>query len=343
LDGIVGNSARKIFYKWAYVEPIALADYWFICIRERTTAKRPGSFFNFDLNTFEVVKPSYSVYPERVEYVLRLLSLFDWHQSSTTGAPRYPHIPFVLVVSDSLIASPQPTPSFANLEKVPFTDSESGEEIGETPLIALYLDDELIQRSLPIFMVHVAEQLRAIQRRGPRWNFIDTALGFLVKAFVSKGVDQLLWHITAIEAVLGENVSGGITDKLATRVARIIGEDKARRVSVRAAFKELYHIRSKLVHGDVELTKKEIYNKSLHQGRYSARAVVHWAISYLSHIASAMPDENCAPPTRKVLLKFMDMDLHERQESLLIGGLLSKDFPYVTGWTRIAPASDGDG
>jgi hypothetical protein len=341
LNAMVGNSVRKVFYKWAYIDPTALIAYWFICIREPTAAKRMG-FFDFDVKSFELVKPSYSAHPERIEYVLRRLSLFDWDKVaySSLGAPIYPHIPFVLVISDSLISHPEHTPSFASLATVPFMDSVSGEEIGESPVVALYLEGESTEHTFSAFMVHVFGQLRTLHQCGPRWSFIETALGFLVKAFVSKGVDQLLWHITAIEAVLGENASGGITEKLATRVAHIIGKDKTQRTKVKEGFKKLYHLRSKLVHGDVELTQKEIYNKSLHQARYCARAIVYWAIGYLSHIANTIEDENATLPTRKALLRFVDMTPHERQESLFIGRALPKEFPNVTQWTRTPGGSD---
>ncbi len=45
----------------------------------------------------------------------------------------------------------------------------------------------------------------------------------LVKAFFAEGLEQLLWHITAIDALLGEDASG-LKEKLARRTASILGK-----------------------------------------------------------------------------------------------------------------------
>jgi hypothetical protein len=326
-----------VFYRSAYIHPAELIDYWFICIKEVVKAKKPGTFF-FDAKAFDKVRHSYSAYPERVEHALKRLALFHWERLdfSRRGAPIYPRVPFVLEMSDSLTGYPKQTPSFAELAKQTVIDPETDEEVGEQPITVFDLDTEAEQRRFSTFVTQASKQLNVIQQYGgTRWNFVETALGFLVKAFVTKDMDQLLWHITTVEAVLGENVTGAIGEKLRTRVANILGANKDQRGKIRDGFKDLYEIRSKLVHGDVELTRKEIYYKSLHQARYCARGVVQWAINYLFHIANDAANANYVAPERKALLRLLDMTAHERQESVRVAASVPTEFPALAQWTKI--------
>jgi hypothetical protein len=36
----------------------------------------------------------------------------------------------------------------------------------------------------------------------PEWDFLNHALGYLVKAYFSDGLEQLLWHMTVLDALL---------------------------------------------------------------------------------------------------------------------------------------------
>jgi hypothetical protein len=80
------------------------------------------------------------------------------------------------------------------------------------------------------------------------WRFLDIGIGYLTKAFFADGLEQLLWHITAFEALFGES-NRGVTERLARRLAAILGGSEEQRKDVKKRFEQLYRIRSKLVHG----------------------------------------------------------------------------------------------
>jgi hypothetical protein len=58
------------------------------------------------------------------------------------------------------------------------------------------------------FIKKVDGLLGQIEPSLSEWRFIDVAMSFLVKAHfceLSSGFEQLLWHIVAVEAALGES------------------------------------------------------------------------------------------------------------------------------------------
>ena len=66
-----------------------------------------------------------------------------------------------------------------------------------------------------------------------------TLTSWFIKAFFSQGMEQLLWHISTIEALLGEKAEG-LTNRLARRSALIIAKEREDREIIRKKFKELY-------------------------------------------------------------------------------------------------------
>ena len=85
-------------------------------------------------------------------------------------------------------------------------------------------------------------------------------MGYFVKAFFTdsfeKGLEQLLWNITALEALLGEK-NDDLTESLARRISTILGTTKKEKKKIKKQFKELYNFRCALVHG-IHF-KEEIY------------------------------------------------------------------------------------
>lgn len=50
--------------------------------------------------------------------------------------------------------------------------------------------------------------LRYIEPIPEQWHFIEIAWGYFIKAYFADGLEQLLWHITTLEALLGEKRRG---------------------------------------------------------------------------------------------------------------------------------------
>jgi hypothetical protein len=180
----------------------------------------------------------------------------------------------------------------------PYFDEEDGEEIGERPLVVFFFDDAKT-KELERYLKELSARLRLIEQHQPEWRFIYTALGFLTKAFRTKGVEQLLWHVTAIEAILGQKLEVGLTSKLKRRIAEVFGGEEHERRDFRKQFDRLYSFRSDLVHGNSELIDHEIMKGHLAESRDFARGVVAWATSFLAHVAATYPTGKHPIPTRE--------------------------------------------
>jgi hypothetical protein len=113
---------------------------------------------------------------------------------------------------------------------------------------------------------------------------------FLVRAFLADGMDEVMAHMTAIEAAVGLEMDhkkwlrpkpdphkavSSATDRVASRVAAVLND----RASVKA-YKDLFDLRSTFVHGRTGLqkvsTKQRIMARSLARG--VARGLVDLAL-----------------------------------------------------------------
>jgi hypothetical protein len=165
------------------------------------------------------------------------------------------------------------------------------------------------------------------------WKFYENALGFLVKAFFSGGLEQLLWHITVIEALLGQKVESGLTNLLKKRVGTILGENAVDQKTIRKNFEELYDFRSKLVHGDPGILEKEIFQGHLGRARDLARSIIVWMLRYLFAISQITPEGGYVP-SKDDLLAVLDMNPAMRP---LISSAMTKlpsTFPNLQEWLR---------
>ena len=263
LDGLFCNSAREVFFEQAYIDSRELVPYWFVCVT-KTSGRQDWGEIVFDAR----MGVRFSDFPSELEAALRRLALFDWQRYAMFSSPTrmaklpvrrkgpqkqvegawdasfYPGLPFVLTLSDSLTASPERGPDLSSLQWMPDNDPETGEDRGERPALWIRLNDletckfeEVVRRSgtLVSKLIPYREQ----------WRFIDVAMGFLLKTLGTTGLEQLLWNMAAIEATVGENRMGSVTEVLATRTSRILGH-----ADVNRAFRALYGFRSNLVHGN---------------------------------------------------------------------------------------------
>jgi hypothetical protein len=144
-------------------------------------------------------------------------------------------------------------------------------------------------------------------------------------------LEQLLWHITSLEALLGDNAPG-LNDRLARRIASINGKTAKERNSIKKKVKELYTFRSDLVHGNK--FEKQVYVGHLYNARVLARQTLLWFLNCLKNIVELMPKttEPYNIPTREDLLRFIDLDKRKRIRQDLLNKVFPTEFPYKQDW-----------
>lgn len=160
------------------------------------------------------------------------------------------------------------------------------------------------------------------------------ALGFLVKAFFSEGSQQLLWHISTVEALVGEKKES-LTDLLGRRVGCVIGKTKKERATIQKRFKKLYDFRSDLVHGNRELLKEnKIHFGHLREARRIARESLVWFLKCLDQIERWSIEDPCEAglPKREEVLASLDMKSDSRGRVQWLLGKLPAEFPHVPEW-----------
>jgi hypothetical protein len=214
---------------------------------------------------------------------------------------------------------------------VPQFDSQSGEEIGEVTETAINFDEKETAEFRD-FILQIEAIFNFLMPLEQDLRFLEVAQGFFLKAFFADGLEQLLWHITTLEALLGENVSG-LTELLANRISRILGTTKRERKNLKKQFKELYKFRSDLVHGNV--SKKQVYVGHLYTARSLSHRTVLWFLHCMKEIKENLPVQGKDPmPTRKDILMSIDLDFNERSRLGWLNEKLPDGFPYVPNWTK---------
>lgn len=339
LDDLLRNTVRRFFFPHAFVDTSQLADYWFLVVEERVPPRwRTDAELVLDAR----VPVVYSDFPAPVQTALERLAMFDWQRGTRRrperftdkpepwDAPLLPHVPFVIRCSDCLTEWPERGPDLSTLQTEPFGDL-SGEETSERPAVWLYLDEDETKK-LGRFMLRCGTLLSRVERHRESWRFMEVAAGFLLKAFMTRGLERLLWNITAIEAAIGEQVDGGVTGLLIKRTVRILGHTNSEEKRVRKSLRALYDFRSALVHGKDKLPEQEIWLGHLTQARDLARGVVWWMLNFLAHAADSLPPGATRVPNREDLLGLLDLDPQNRLGTTAVLQNVPPGFPCVEDW-----------
>ena len=213
--------------------------------------------------------------------------------------------------------------------------------LGHNSLLYIKLYDSIrarilngrIQRGSKLEPVRaIADQVSLLAPQSVDWEFFERARSYLLKGFFADGLEQLLWHITTVDALLGEDRPGA-TKHLARRVAAILGTTPAERDAFRTAFLELYHFRSRFVHG--RPLEKQTLTKHLHEGREIARTVLVWFVAFLTHVQQVAPHHQHPAFSRSDLHKLIDLDVKAKSQLAAIlkaSDTLPDGFPSVSSW-----------
>jgi len=337
LGELLGNRVNFVFFPEAALHVKKLTDYWFIYVKESAPAQPlgGGQFVEY----FDpLIRMKYTDFPNRIESALKRLALYDWNydwerfvidsSDRTQDWFRF-KVPFVLFKDENPVEAPTAAPDLSVLSMREYMDEE-GEFAGWEPDLE-YLTAEGV--TFFVESIRRAEYLLA-NLRPDAWPFFEIAMGYFLKAFFSDGSEQLLWHITALDALLGENEGRGRTKRIGKRLGSILGQG-AEQEAIRERFRELHHYRNELVHGYRE-ENREVYTGHLRDARELARCSMWWFLSFLNHLQSKFPEGfgNKGIPSRKEVLKLIDLDIN--LPARLIDGL-PQGFPQVSEWDHRTP------
>jgi len=344
LEVICRNRVNEVFYPWATIDVKKSQAYWFIYFTEQS-ARSPVDLLDTpieDPREFYLIRRRYTHYPKTLELILQQLALFDW-QLVWSEEPSVENelekewgrfwIPFVFRVDDNLLGSPEVAPDLSGLA-IDWATNARGEEI-EVPGIGIILDEPATE-AFKAFIRRAGDLLRCLRVKQKGWEFLEVALAYFIKAFfTAEGFEQMLWHITTLEALLGEK-GEGLTERLARRIASILGRSENERKDIRKQFKELYDFRSDLVHGSS--FQKLVYVGHLRNARNLARRTLFWFLHYLHYIQARFSSSQLTKgvPTREEILALIDLDPHSR---LRLGQLIDNlppEFPHVSEWMEIS-------
>jgi hypothetical protein len=183
------------------IDTAALERYWFIAVE--TTEPHP---LCADYSIEQELNPSgpieFSPYPQVLDKALRRFASFNWkwhHWGRRWDLEDYgsfafsPEIPLVIKVSDSPIIPPEEPPHLGRIEVLP-------------PFCCL---NETRTLDFSRWMQHIDRLFEVVSLHHEQWPFIEVATGFLLKGFLTRGLESLLWNVASIEALLGERQTRG--------------------------------------------------------------------------------------------------------------------------------------
>lgn len=267
---------------------------WLVVEEEITLDPRPEAraspfmYMTFDRD-FGEIDPHRGRFPPAVERALFFLLLAPWERWSTMQEVDWRgfSLPWIYTVDDDLFIRPSPAPSADSLTLEPWiVQGDGGEDIELERPTVLPLDDDAAT-GLALFTDSAWKDLEAARTA----ELFETPIAhFLVRAFLADGMDEVMAHMTAIEAAVGlemdhkkwlrpkpdpHKVVSWATDRVAARLAAALNDP----ASVQA-YKDLFDLRSTFVHGRAGLqkvsTKQRVMARSLARG--VARALVDLAL-----------------------------------------------------------------
>lgn len=329
LDELIGNQVNSIFYPYAGLDTDKLCLYWFIK-EERYEKRNKGDFFSIHIGDWDDFSRVSRTFPDRT---LQLLALFDWETKwrvgktddikKDTGWLGF-STPIMLKITDDIFETPSPSPDLSGLEIYPLVDA-SGEDIGEAPTFLIDLKKDELER-LKNIVIKTKRFLDSIDLTECDLEFLNIGMGYLAKAFFTEGLEQLLWHMTVLDALFGERDE--VTASLKRRISNIFGKTEKARKEIRKKVDDLYQFRSDLVHGNI--FKDEVFKGHLRIARTFARDSLLWFLNLLSTIHEELTRANIPfknYPKRKELLFLLDSEKSDLERFKILIQNLPKDFP----------------
>jgi hypothetical protein len=67
---------------------------------------------------------------------------------------------------------------------------------------------------------------KIVRSHAKHWRFVDFAVGFLLKGYVTDGLESRLWTVVVVEAILAEKTN---SRRIGVRLAKALGKNKKER------------------------------------------------------------------------------------------------------------------
>jgi len=332
LDNMLNNKINKIFFKRSYIKMEQLKeleDYWFICFTKKYPVQEYRGKYRIKIDQdFTHADIEFAQFPIEILPIIKILSLFDWkadwlkninrdNNSIETSAIKF-RIPFVLITDDDLLELPKAAPDFTILktELVNMINNNGSIDVYEVPERNIILNKERTDNFIT-FIAYTNRLYSSLRIDENGWHFLNLSLDFYLKGFFSNGLEQLLWNITSIEALLGGKDGGyekdrdgiskqeGLTEKLSRRIGLILTKERSHQKEIKEDFKDLYDYRCDLVHGNMFENRALI--KHILKTRDICRKIILNYIYYLYKIQCNLSDNEKV--TRESILFKIDINL----------------------------------
>lgn len=285
LDILVNSDRLKRFNRaWKFDAQRLSMFSWLVVSEDVEITREPGwradprwpMNFSRDFGQIEPHKERFPVIVEAALFALMLIPWEDWMAYDEADWRPF-HIPWVYTVDDDAFVEPSHPPFLETLTWEPDTviscDGESVE----------------VERPLRPYVNHDSAKMSA-WLNDSAWNGLANArqsslfetpiTHFVLRAFLSDGIDEFLAHMTAIEAALGQrsdypnkdhprrtHKSLRATARMAARVSGLLGAK-----NYGDDYEGLFDIRSAFLHGR---TVNPISSRERILARRLARKVVH--------------------------------------------------------------------
>lgn len=248
-------------FSGAPFEAERLAEFQWLVVEEELTLERPAEaravpvLFTDMRQDFGRIEPHKGRFPLAVEDALFFLLLAPWEDWSCMPDVDWRgfRVPWVYTRDEDLFVRSQAVPSSGSLNWEPQALTDAWGEVVEVERpVVLPLEDEAAA-TLPDWNGSYYERV-AQARYSPL--FETPVAHFFVRAYLSDGVDEVLGHLTAIEAALGlqadydrrlrpkSDKGPGATRRVAARIAALLG---ARGFADQ--YEQLFKVRSAFLHG----------------------------------------------------------------------------------------------
>jgi hypothetical protein len=337
LEAFLGQPVNRSYFKDAVVDPENWHHYWWLITHcDEPLPTGPSGAGEISLRA----ELHLTRHPE-LEFPTKILALYNWLINplfvnhfgdgvpGATWTP--PYIPFVIAVHDYLLESPFAIEAKFNADFQSVSYEPDSDEHPYGPLDYWNFDEartaefeNFLRRSESMVLT-----LAGIQE----WQFVRTALDYLLKAFENQGKEQLVWHMIALESLLGQR-GEALTESIGQRLAVISSADPTEQRKIKKKFRELYNFRCDIVHGNA--AGKEMLVDHLNEARYFARDTFMWFIHFLTGLHAHWVKENPgqALPSRADLLCLLDLSPSARKGIGLFKGALPEAFPCITDWVE---------
>lgn len=298
LDFFVNNKINKVFYRYSEIYSEYLKDRWFVVTNTEKMLQRVHEWGIIDFND-----ETFQIYRDFPEHTMQLLSLFDWEVMGKFSEKNYElneiyglinfSTPWDFSITDDCLRGPLHHRELPELLSEPFFDN-LGNEVGSKPAWFFELETSDSER-LKKTVIDAQNFLNDIDLKSCGWDFVLLSLGYLAKAFFTKdGFEQLLWHMTVLEILLGEKNGIGASVKRGLCIVNDCNTN-AKRKEVNSKFDELYDLRSDLVHGNPMKKKgkeKAVFFGHIKYSRMLARKSLVWFIENLGLIHRELQKNN---------------------------------------------------